>query len=247
MMTKEQGETKALVTIDGGELLTAKPDYSKLAESWLDFTRKHSRIKSAASERAYKNAIKQALDWFKANGVDVLFATDDDIIRWRDEMKKSKSDSTVQLYFAALKMFFSWLKTAGFISENPTEGMTAGVTIDRDMHKRDYLTQDKARELIAAMPTDTLMNLRDRAVVALMITTGLRCCEVQKAKYGDFREVGDCDVLYIKGKGHTSNDSYVKVAPAVGKMIREYLQARFGAKTIQNKEYLFVSTRSRET
>lgn len=110
------------------------------------------------------------------------------------------------------------------------------------MHKRDYLSVKRAQELIAKMPAETEMQLRNRAVVALMITSGLRCCEVQKALYEDLRTAGDSEVLYIQGKGHTEKDSYVKVAPAVGNMIRDYLKVRFKGKEPKARDYLFVST-----
>ena len=125
--------------------------------------------------------------------------------------------------------------------------MKAGVKIDRDKHKRDYLSVERAQELMAAMPATTPMQLRDRAIIALMITSGLRCCEVQKALYEDLRTAGDSDVLYIQGKGHTAKDAYVKVSPAVAQMIRDYLKARFNGAEPKGRDYLFVSTSRNHT
>lgn len=217
-------------------------DYSGLVEEWMAFTKKHSGLKSAQSERSYRNAIKQALNYFCEHGVNIFAATDDDIYSWLEHLKKEKSPSTVQMYLVAVRLFFAFLHKEKFIAENPCEGMKAGVKIDRDKHKRDYLSVKRAQELIAAMPTETEMQLRDRAIVALMVTSGLRCCEVQKALYEDLRTAGDTEVLYIQGKGHTSKDDYVKVSPVVGAMIREYLKVRFNGNEPKNRDYLFVST-----
>lgn len=226
----------------GTNLPVVQVDYSALVETWIGFTKKHSGLKSAQSERSYRNAIKQALNYFSERGVNILVATDDDVYSWLEHLKEEKSPSTVQMYLVAVRLFFAFLYKEKIIAENPCEGMKAGVRIDRDKHKRDYLSVKRAQELIAKMPAETEMQLRNRAVVALMITSGLRCCEVQKALYEDLRTAGDSEVLYIQGKGHTEKDSYVKVAPAVGNMIRDYLKVRFKGKEPKARDYLFVST-----
>lgn len=237
----------SVVVEDVSNLPAVQVDYSALVEKWLDFTKKHSGLKSAQSERSYRNAIKQALNYFNEHGVNILAATDDDIYSWLSDLKSAKAPSTVQMYLVAVRLFFAFLHREGIIAENPAEGMKAGVRIDRDKHKRDYLSVKRAQELIAAMPAATEMQLRNRAVVALMMTAGLRCCEVQKALYEDFRTAGDSEVLYIQGKGHVSKDDYVKVSPAVGKMIRDYLKVRFKGGKPKDSDYLFVSTSRNHT
>ena len=240
--------SNALVTIDVASNLPAvQTDYSALVEAWLSFTKMHSGLKSAQSERSYRNAIKQALNYFNEHGVNILAATDDDVYSWLSDLKSEKSPSTVQMYLVAVRLFFAFLYRQKIIADNPCEGMKAGVKIDRDKHNRDYLSVKRAQELIATMPAETEMQLRNRAVVSLMVTSGLRCCEVQKALYGDLRTAGDSEVLYIQGKGHTSKDDYVKVAPAVSKMIRDYLKVRFNGNEPKDRDYLFVSTSRNHT
>ena len=235
-------EELPVVVEDVSNLPAVQTDYSALVEKWIDFTKKHSGLKSAQSERAYRNAIKQALNYFAERGVSILAANDDDIYSWLEHLKEEKSPSTVQMYLVAVRLFFAFLHKQKIIADNPCEGMKAGVKIDRDKHNRDYLSVKRAQELIAKMPTETEMQLRNRAIVSLMVTSGLRCCEVQKALYEDLRTAGDSEVLYIQGKGHTSKDDYVKVAPAVGNMIRDYLKVRFKGNEPKARDYLFVST-----
>lgn len=236
-----------VVTINVASNLPAVvTDYDMLVAEWLAFTKKHSGI-SAQSERAYRNAIKQAAKYFSERGISIIKATDDNVYAWLEGLKKEKADSTVQMYLVAVRLFFAWLYTKGYIAQNPCEGMKAGVKINRDKHKRDYLSVARTQELIAAMPSGTEKELRNKAIVALMVTAGLRCCEVQKALYEDLRTAGDVDVLYILGKGHTSKDAYVKVAPDVANMIRDYLKVRFKGGKPKDKDYLFVSTSRNHT
>ena len=212
LKTQTAIETTAPVPVsEGGGALVVTHDYPSLIQSWWEYTKKHSGLTSAQSERSYRNAIKQCLNWLSEEGVNVLSATDNHIFSWLEYLKVNKAKATVQMYLVAVRLFFAWLCKEGFIGQNPCEGMKAGVKIDRSQHKRAYLSADRARALLAAMPSETVMQLRDRAIVALMITTGLRCCEVQKALFEDLRPVGDCEVLYIQGKGHSEKDSFVKV------------------------------------
>lgn len=222
-------------------------DSGKLIEAWILFIKKHSGLKSAQSERAYRNAVKQAWIYFSEHGIYLPTATDDDVFQWREWLKKEKSPSTVQMYLSAVRLFFAFLKHEKIIAENPCEGMKAGVSIDRTKHNRDYLSAKRTQDLINTMPANTEMQLRDRAVVALMVTSGLRCCEVAGAQYGDWRTQGDSEVLYIQGKGHTTKDAYVKVAPQVGNMIRDYLKVRFKGGKPKDKDFLFVSTSRNHT
>ena len=233
-------EQKSLPTVVENAVVSTKQE--QLIEDWFSFTQKHSGLTSPQSERSYRNAIKQAIKYFTANGLNILAVTDDDVLKWRDYLKDEKSASTVQMYLSALRLFFSFLRKEKIIAENPCEGMKAGVKIDRSKHKRDYLSAARAQELIAAIPTDSEKGLRDKAICALMVTTGMRCCEVQKALYEDLATIGDTDVLYIKGKGHSLKDDYVKVSPAVKKMICDYLEVRFSGGKPKNRDYLFVST-----
>ncbi len=235
-------ETTALVASNEGTLMT-QDALSLLVEEWMKFLKKHSGVKSERSEQTYRGAIRQLFRYFDESGRDVLKASDDDVFDWLETLKaEGKAANTIQLYLVAVRLFFAFLKKKGLIHENPCEGMKAGVKIDREEHKRDYLSTRQVQEMLSAMPSSTVMEKRNRAVVVLMVTSGLRCCEVQRAKYGDIRVVGDSDVLWIQGKGHSAKDRYVKLEPMTERLIREYLAARFGNKSPKDSDYLFVST-----
>lgn len=235
-----------LVVVEvGGNLPAVRVNYSTLVGEWLAFLKKFSNVTSERTERSYRNAIKQLCLFLDARGVDVLAATEPDISTWLEYMRTNKAAATVQMYLVAVRLFYSFLHAQNYIAQNPCKAgdaqLKAGVKIKRD-HKRDYLSVAKTQALIAAMPAQTEKDLRDRAIVGLMVTSGLRCIEVAKAQYGDLRTAGDDDVLYILGKGHTEKDSFVKVAPAVMQMIRDYLAARYKEGRPKERDYLFVST-----
>ena len=239
-------ETVSATTVEvGGNLPAVQPDGKKLIAEWLEFLKKYSNVKAEQTKRSYRNAIMQLAYYLKGQGINPLAATEPDISAWLDYLRANKAAATVQMYLIAVRLFYSFLHAQNYIAVNPCKAgdltLKAGVKIGRD-HKRDYLSTAKARALIAAMPSQTEKELRNRAVVGLMVTTGMRCIEVSKALYGDLRTAGDDDVLYILGKGHSEKDAFVKVSPVVMKMIREYLAARYKGAKPKDRDYLFVST-----
>ena len=240
-------ETAAATTVVevGSNLPVAPKSYAALVEEWLAFLKKYSSVKSDKSERSYRNAVKQLFIYLAERGVNPMAATEPDISGWLEYLRANKAAATVQMYLVAVRLFYAFLHAQNYIAVNPCKAgdlsLKAGVKIRRD-HKRDYLSVSKAKELIAAMPAQTEKDLRDRAIVGLMLTSGLRCIEVAKALYEDLRTAGDDDVLYILGKGHSEKDAFVKVVPAVMEMIREYLAARYKGGKPRDRDYLFVST-----
>ena len=239
-----EGSLPVVVEV-GSPLPVVQFDGKKLVAEWLAFLKKYSNVTSSQTERSYRNAIMQLADYLRGQSINPLAASEPDISAWLDYLRANKAAATVQAYLVAVRLFYSFLHAQNYIVNNPCKAgdlsLKAGVKIKRD-HKRDYLSVAKTQALIAAMPAQTEKDLRNRAIVGLMVTSGLRCIEVSKALYEDLRTAGDDDVLYILGKGHTEKDCFVKIAPDVMNMIRDYLKVRFKDTKPKDRDYLFVST-----
>ncbi|MCV3755526.1 hypothetical protein OF390_05985 [Limosilactobacillus fermentum] len=80
--------------------------------------------------------------------------------------------------------------------------------------------------MLETIPQDTLKGKRDYAMLALMLTMGLRTIEVSRANVGDIRTQGDAVVLYVQGKGHVDKDALVRMPNHVETAVRTYLKAR---------------------
>jgi integrase/recombinase XerC len=90
-----------------------------------------------------------------------------------------------------------------------------------------------------AIDTRTLTGKRDYAIMALMLTAGLRTIEITRSDITDMRTLGEHTVLYVQGKGKDSKGDFVKLAPQVEAAIRSYLNARGKAEA---NSPLFTST-----
>ena len=192
-----------------------------------------------SSRQTYTKCIKQLFKFFSAN--EIISPTRADLINWVEEMKaEGKSASTIQLYLASTKIFFRWLSQEGFYA-NIADHLKSGVKPSHN-HKKDALTTEQCKELIQHVKGDNLKDLRDRAIIALMTTAGLRTIEVVRANVGDIRFERGKVFLYVTGKGHVEADDKVLLAKQAYSAIKTYLKARGSA---QVKEPLFTSTSRR--
>lgn len=205
-----------------------KPNFNSLLERWENFA-----DISPKSRETYRRAVKQFFIFLQENEIES--PRREDIIAWRDSLKADHKAATIQTYLIAVKMFFRWTEQDG-IYPNIADHVK-GVKVSAG-HKKDYLTSTQAHTVLTAIDTNTEKGARDYALIALMLTTGIRTIEAARADISDLRAAGDNTVLYIQGKGRDEKAEYVKVAPEVEQAIRRYLAIRGAAQT----EPLFTST-----
>lgn len=206
-----------------------------LFESWIAYI-----DGSTKTVETYTKSIKQFMLYVAENGI--AQPSREDIIAYRDHLKATgKKPTTVQSYLAAVKLFFKWTDQSGLYPN--VADHVKGAKIDTE-HKKDYLTTSQSLKLLEGVNRSGLKGKRDYAIMALMITTGLRTISVINADIKDIRAAGDDTVLYYKGKGHDDKAVYVKLAEPVEAAIREYLAAR-GEK--DSSQPLFTSMAHRNT
>ena len=152
----------------------------------------------------------------------------------------AKAPSTIQLYISSAKVFFKWTAQEKLYPDIAAH-MKAGVKINHE-HKKDALTATQAGSLIQGVKGNSLKSKRDRAILALMVATGVRCIEVNRADVRDMTEKFGRTYLKIQGKGHDEKDSEVLIPAQVVVLIQDYLKARGNAENLQP---LFTSTANR--
>lgn len=189
---------------------------STLAQRWIAFVDVRPKSKST-----YDTAIRQLIKYFADNAITA--PERQDIINFRDDMSKTHKATTVALYLTATKLFFRWLTTEGLYTniadhiKNPR--------IDRN-HKKDALSAIQAATLLKSVDTNTLGGLRDRAILALMLTAGLRTVEITRCNVGDLHEMAGRYYLQIQGKGRDEKSEMVMVSTQTYAAIKAYLDQR---------------------
>lgn len=171
--------------------------------------------------QTYTRAIRQFFKWMQDNGIGR--PTFEDVKTYREELMQTHKPTTVQAYIFTVRRFFEWTESAGLYPN--VAGKIKGARIDRE-HKKDYLTSEQVKAVLQGIDRSTLQGKRNYAIVALMITGGLRDIEVSRAKVEDLRTAGNNTVLFLQGKGHDEKTDYVIIPEQTERAIREYLRER---------------------
>lgn len=199
-------------------VVTVNPFSDSLVSRWLKFAGVAEK-----SVQTYTTSIKQMFKYFAANNI--TQPTRENLEDWRDDLIASgKSASTVALYLSSCKLFFRFLEQENIYS-NIADHLKSRCRISHE-HKRDALTATQSAQLLKSVKGNSLKNLRDRAILALMLTAGLRTIEIERANIENLRYVNGGCFLYVLGKGKSERADCVRIAPQVENLIRAYLQAR---------------------
>lgn len=197
------------------------------------FRQKFFQYLDVASEqtiKTYYNGITNFLLYIKDN--QVINPNREDIISWKVQLKEKTSASTVNTWLVGVKRFFKFLSLYGLypnIAED-IKGYRISTT-----PKKNILTEEQIKLIYNNLEQDnSLQSKRNKALYSLLITTGLRGIEVSNARIKDLRLVDGEHCLFVKGKGHTEYDEYVKVADNVYQNLLDYIGDR-------KDGYIFIS------
>ena len=159
-------------------------------------------------------------------GVDWLGIDQDVIANYQTHLFEAISEKTGEKlstasqinYLAYLKTFYRFLKTTGRIAVNPTE------TIKLPRHSKPLphalLTSDEIRRLLAQPDVHNPLGFRDRAILELFWSTGMRVGELVALHVGDVRF--DEELITLRTtKGR--KDRSVPVGEGALAWLREYV------------------------
>ena len=207
---------------------------TNLLDRWLKFAGVCEK-----SQTTYNTAIKQLFKYFAANNI--TQPTRENLYDWAESLKAAeRSASTIQLYVTSFKLFFRWLGDEG-LYPNIADHFKFKVKVNRK-HKKGALSAQQGANLLKAVQGDSELAKRNRAIIALMLTAGLRTIEIERANVGDIFEFGGKYYLKVQCKGHSTNDEEVLLATQVYALIRDYLSCR---DDVSEDSPLFVSTSRR--
>lgn len=188
---------------------------------------------SQATIKTYYKALRVFFGYVKDKGI--VQPSRGDLLAYRDYLESYCKPTTTTLYINALKQFYKWVEIEGLGTDIAKH--IKGEKISHDF-KKDYLSQEQAKELIASANSP-----RDKAIIFLAITCGLRTIEISRANIEDLTIKNGLSVLYVQGKGHKDKADYVQVPYQVEKTIRDYLLVR---KNIEPLSPLFCSESDRD-
>lgn len=191
-----------------------------------------------SSKKLYARTLRLFFQWVEAESKNIASLRKSDIVEYKQHLtEKGLSPLSVAAYLTALRKFYEWAE-----SEKLYPNIAKGVRTPRRVQafKKQHLTEGKSVELLDHFSD----NMRDYAIINLMLRTGLRTIEVIRADVGDITYKGDRRILKIWGKGRAGKDDFVVLTEKAYKPIADYLKTRKGVKA---GEPLFCSDSHRNT
>jgi site-specific recombinase XerD len=128
-----------------------------------------ANIRNPHTRRAYARAAAEFFDWLEARGVTHITAVESvHVAAYIERLQQARSAPTAKLRLAALRHLFDWLVIGQIMPVNPAAAVRGPRHIVR-RGKTPVLDPAEARQLIDAIDTTTVIGLRDRALIGLMV------------------------------------------------------------------------------
>lgn len=127
------------------------------------------------------------------------------------------SSSTSARYLSAIKGFFKYLSTQEYIERDPAEILSARIT---ERKLPIVLSFYEINKIIEAPDTSNILGIRDRAMLELFYSCGLRVSELINLKISDL--YFEDEVIRVLGKG--SKQRIVPIGSSAVEWITEYLK-----------------------
>ena len=129
------------------------------------------------------------------------------------------SKSTMARKLATLRSFYKFCRRRGYIDGNPLATIR---TPKQEKRLPKFLEVEQIETLLNTPDTNTLLGARDRAMLEVMYSTGIRVSEVVDLNLGDVDFVGQC--IRVRGKGKKQRTA--PVGPTALAAVQRYLDIR---------------------
>jgi site-specific recombinase XerD len=159
--------------------------------------------KSARTRRAYQTDVAHFMQTFGISTPEELRTVDHRaVMAWERLMREEegKEATTVRRRLAALSSLFAHLVKFGVVEINPVRDVERPA-----VNRREGMTlafsQKQARRMLDAPKEDTMLGLRDRAILSVGLEVGFRRAEIASLTVGDFHMNRGYDSLKVVRKG----------------------------------------------
>ena len=183
------------------------------------------KVRNPHTRRAYLAAARRFLAWCEARQLYLPPIVPSHIGEYFDELKAGLGPDGLKLHRAALRSLFDELVIRHVIVLNPASSLRL------EKHRPDPdgggrtpdIGVERARIVLASITHNSVVGLRDRAVVAILIYTAARVGAVARLRRGDYFHDGNQAYLLFREKNGVVRE--IPVRRDLEGFINEYLAA----------------------
>jgi len=176
---------------------------------------------SSNTIRGYKRDILQFINFLKKIKIKSFKSISyEDFLSYLGYLRNyGYSETTIGRKVASLKSFFKFLSARKIIKSNPVALLSSPKKPDR---LPDFLTVEEVEKILNIPSRKNWQSLRDKAILELLYSTGIRVGELTSLRIGDidfFQEL-----IKVKGKG--KKERIVPIGSYALKALIEYIEKR---------------------
>ena len=164
---------------------------------WEFFT---ANIRNPNTRMAYLTASYRFADWCEVKGLALRQVEPMLVAAYIEQLTAVYAPATVKQYLAAIRMLFDWLVIGQVVPFNPASSVRGPRHVVKT-GKTPVLTAGEARSLLDAIDTGTLVGLRDRAVIGLMVYSFARVSAAVAMRVADYYTQGKRSFFRLHEKG----------------------------------------------
>jgi site-specific recombinase XerD len=159
-----------------------------------------ANIRNPNTRRAYARACSRFFAWCETRGRTLGTIRPIDVSAYIEVRQQTHSAPDVKQQLAAVRMLFDWLIIGQVLPHNPAAAVRGPKQVVKT-GKTPVLDGKEWRKLIDAIPTGTVRDLRDRALIATLTYSFARIGAALKMKVEDLRPKGAGWQLRLHEKG----------------------------------------------
>jgi site-specific recombinase XerD len=197
-----------------------------------------ANIRNPNTRRAYARACARFFAWCEDRGLTLATIRPFDVATYIEGLQTEHSAPGVKQQLAAVRMLFDWLITGQVLPTNPAAAVRGPKHVVKT-GSTPVLEGTEWRKLLASIPTVTLRDLRDRALIATLTYSFARIGAALKMKVEDLRPRGAAWTVRLQEKG--GKQHAMPCHHALAEALRAYIDAAGIAE--DRKGWLFRTAR----
>jgi site-specific recombinase XerD len=160
-----------------------------------------ANIRNRNTRDAYARAASSFFRWCEARGLRELGALEPvHVAAYVEQLGKTHAAPSVKQHLAAIRMLLDWLVVGQVVRHNPAHAVRGPKHVVK-RGKTPILSPEEARQLFESIPTDTLVGLRDRALIGVLIYGFARISAALSMRVEDYFPQGKRWWLRLHEKG----------------------------------------------
>ncbi len=159
-----------------------------------------ANIRNRNTRLAYARAVAQFFDWADERDFTLETIEPVTVAAYIEQLQATHAAPTVKQHLAAIRMLYDWLVTGQIVPHNPASSVRGPKHVVKH-GKTPVLTADQARKLLDSIDTSTVVGLRDRALIGVMVYSFARVGAVVAMRVEDYFLNGKRYWLRLHEKG----------------------------------------------